>query len=154
LGGTNTPYTEAIHVQVGTFGDQDSFLALGDTAAISPYDLLRMVDTNTLQVTRDGDSGATEGPYTGGTIASAGEYRIIKSFTGSTVTVWINGTKVVDAQSYDTNAMTPNTFTIGAWSVNGGVSGHANIAIRRVAVRSTATDDAGAATLDAAWDDA
>lgn len=156
LSGINTPCTIAIDMHVvAALPDPTAIIGLGNHTVVGgPYNLLRSDLTapdSRWEMVRDADSGATV-VRTGGA-AITGVHRLIIGFDGADVTVWDNGVKAIEALAYALgDTATYTRFTL-ACQILSSVSAFANIAVRRVAVRTGTISDADASALDTAWSD-
>jgi hypothetical protein len=151
LSGSDTPFTMAIDCHVLTVAANDVLAGLGNDDVVgAPFHLLRTHASTgaSWQTTRVGDTGSTLTTQAGTT--STGVHRLIMVFDGSFVSLWDNGTKIIDQAGLDAEAATFDNFTI-ACRILQSAGNFMHAAYRRVAVSSTAISDANVATLEAAW---
>jgi hypothetical protein len=76
----------------------------------------------------------------------------IISCSGTAVTVWLDGTKIVDAAAHDFAAFTSNTFTIGAMNRGGTIYSKMRGNICEMGLRASALSPAEQALLDSYLD--
>lgn len=102
-----------LHVKADVPANASAFLAWGHTSGSQPAFELRKNASAQLLGRRHGDTGSAVSSSAGGTVPST-ESVIVWSYSGTALTVWLNGTKVLDAVALNADALTCNTFGIMA----------------------------------------
>jgi hypothetical protein len=117
LTGDDKPYTIALVTkQTGPLSGSDTFYSLGRSSTNVPFDELVANGTSQYETQRQDDYGSDD-QETGGTPDTASHVLVV-TFTGTAVSVHLDGTAIVDNQTHNVDEMTVDQFTLGALRTN------------------------------------
>lgn len=147
LDGTGVAFLRYMHFYIISIVSNGQFGSVGSTGSNARYDLCRQKTTaEAAEVLRRGASAVSATGLAAG-VVGVGEHTFVERLHGTTKTVHIDGTKVLDAAAYDAgNISSLNTCTMAAWRGSSALQ-HANISVRRFGIRLGAGTDGDAATL-------
>lgn len=111
LSGTDTPFSVAYVIQPNNLTNR-TIWSTGNASSNISFQRHALIATTTNQFYKR-DTGFGEALNTGGTTSTALHY-FVHAHTGTNLTVWQDGTKIINNEASDVAAMSVNLLTLGA----------------------------------------
>jgi hypothetical protein len=113
--GTDTPYSMFTVSKNSSTAASYAIAAFGNSGAANPTSYIYTTGAPAYGFYRRDDVGASAGPA-GGTSNTTTPHTISTIFPGTTITVSVDGSVVINGAAADVGATTLNMFSIGGWS--------------------------------------
>ena len=112
LSGSDKPFTIISAIEKASNSGTDAIFSLGNTGDANPFHEIRTEAANNYESHRSDDSPSTV-TDSGGT-PDTDPHIVSVTFTGTAVSIHVDGAVVVDDQAHDVGTMTVNQFAVGA----------------------------------------